>query len=375
MDEQARQQVTPTSQSGGLGPLGWIALLFVGGIVCAWLGNVLSDNPEPPQPANSLHGSADPAAMNARIDRLLSESDASMLHDHSFVTRAGLAVGALCLACLVVTSIYVVRKRKAGVPVPSTLRTLLMIALLALPAIVITCYMSIEEESLLHSGAILQSLQNDNTWPKTVPRGTRVSVDIPVSMQSFFGYYEGESVTVDRAVALLSSGDRVSVTLDSPNIGSGGRKPGKTDLIPLMENVKPAVGLTVPDSPQIEGAVISFAAAGVLKTVPRGEREPVGRESFDSYTMFRVARDSEVKFRNDYEKLSGNLGRLHWLSWPTAGLVFIGIFFCTPSECKSCKKRINVVRLYDGHLCPQCFNAKKGDSKASEDKTASQNGK
>ena len=128
--------------------------------------------------------------------------------------------------------------------------------------------------------------------------------------------------------------------------------------------------MTVPDVQQLEGGIIEFAASGVIRVIADGEREALSPERFDTHTTFRVARGREVEFKAKYDQLSRQLSQYYWLSFPSAGIIIMGILLFTPGECRSCKRSINRLKLHDGHLCPDCDKSKKGDVKASADNTA-----
>jgi len=293
--------------------------------------------------------------MNKHIETLLSAGGAALAHDHSLANTLWIIVVGVCLLSLGSAFMYIQRMRSR--PVPSGWRTAGVILLLGLPPVVITSAISIKEDNLFQASLILQGLENANTHPGVVARGKRVGVTIPVTMQSFFGYHESESFALQSSVALLPDGSRVPIKLDNPTMGAGGRKPGKTDLIPLMEDVKPRATFTIPDDPQLEGAIIEVVTSGTLNILPQSHPDAFASQDYTSSTTFRVATDKEAQLASEYAQISGNISNVGWLSWPSFVAIIAGIIFGTPGACKKCLRKVNRMKLFDGHLCRECFNS------------------
>jgi hypothetical protein len=174
-------------------------------------------------------------------------------------------------------------------------------------------------------------LSNENTSPHVVSPGTRVKVEIPVSMQSFFGYHEVSRFSLDGSQALLPDGSREPIELGDPGMSSGGRKPGKTDLIPLMEMVEPRASVTVPADPRLRGAIIGISVSGTLDLIPEGSRQVSMSKDYQAAATFRVAREAEVEFSGNYLLVSERLSTNVYMSFIVAALVLLGILIFSPS--------------------------------------------
>ena len=346
----------PSSSGPSIGQAliwGFVAAAFGG--LFAWIGKLLSSSPQAPPTVDPLHGLSSPAEMNKHIDTLLSAGGAALAHDHSLANTLWIIVVGVCLVSLASAFIYIQRMRSR--PVPSGWRTAGVILLLGLPPVVITSAISIKKDGLFQAGLILQGLENENTRPGVVSRGKEVGVTIPVAMQSFFGYHQSVSFALRSSVALLPDGSRVPVKLDNPAMGVGGRKPGSTDVIPLMEDVKPKATFTIPDDPRLDGAIIKVATSGTLNILPQSHPDAFSSEDYTASTRFRVATEKEVQFASEYSQISDNISNVGWLSWPSLVAVIAGIILGTPGACKKCLKKVNRMKIFDGHLCRECFNS------------------
>jgi len=360
------QPDTPKRPSGGGPTIGqafvWGCMAAVITAVGAVLGKLLSSAPQAPVPVDSLHGLSNPAEMNQHIEALLAAGGAALAHDHSLAGKFQVLVVALCVLCLLAAMLYILRLR--GRLIPSRGRTAGVILLLALPPVVATVAISIREDALFQARPILQVLENENTRPRVVRRGEKAGVRIPVTMQSFFGYHESETFSLTSSVARLPDGNRIPVTLGNPTMAPGGRKPGKTDVIPLMEDVTPMAEFTIPDDPKLSGAVIEVAASGILRILPAEHPDAFTRRAYTASTTFRVATDKEVQFAGEYAQISEDMRMLNAFSWPSFAAIVIGIFFATPVVCVKCMKRVNRFKLYEGRLCWECSQKDKAGKAA-----------
>jgi hypothetical protein len=231
-----------------------------------------------------------------------------------------------------------------------------LILILALPPIIITIGTSFMEDRFLQAPSISEALRNENTRPPVVRRGTTVTVVVPLTLQSFFGYHLCRSIKLDRVVASLANGEEVPVTLTDVRCDDGGRKPGKTDVIPLMENVRLRLLFTLPDDPTLRGAVIGMVLSGDLWLIPQGSKEPTSTRHFDAEMHFRVARDEEADFQESYDTLSATLYRYNWLSFLTAGLVILAIIFLSPWVCIFCGGPVLGVKFKNVSVCRKCYD-------------------
>jgi hypothetical protein len=120
----------------------------------------------------------------------------------------------------------------------------------------------------------------------------------------------------------------------------------------------------VGEDPQLGGAIIEVAASGTLGILPQENPNVLTPSEYSGSTSFRVATDKEVMFADGYTQISNSVDNLGWLSWPTFVAVIAGIFFATPSACRKCMKIVNRMRIYNGHLCRECFDKDKADKAA-----------
>jgi hypothetical protein len=234
-------------------------------------------------------------------------------------------------------------------------RTVLLLLTLSVPVIAITVTVSFLKDRLLHGSGISKALRNENTRPPVVGTGTMVEVEVPTKLQSFFGYHESRSFKVKHVVATLPTGEQVPLTLNDARLRDGGRKPGMTDIIPLMENVELRLQFNVPDDSKLRGAVIDLAFSGSLGLIPSGSKTPIARGDYEAAARFRIARDQETEFQSSYDALSSKLNRNNWFSFTSAGLAILAITFFSPWFCRKCRGRVFAFGIMDGHLCKKCF--------------------
>jgi hypothetical protein len=332
---------------------GFMAAAF--GSLFAFIGSLLSEKPVLPPAADTLHGASTPAEMNRLVDTLLSTGKTAIEHDTALVSKMGIAVIALC-TLIVISTVWLVLRRRQTHRAPAPMwRTVLLILMLAVPPVVITVGACIKEDSLFQSFGISQALRNENTRPPVVRKGTTVEVLIPITLQSRFGYHLCNSFEVKRVMATLPSGAQVPLTLADAHLNDGGRKPDKTDFIPVMENVTLRLQFTVPDDPKLCGAVIDLAVSGSLNLIPSGSKEPTGSGHFYTTARFRVARDQEADFQTAYDALSSKLARYNWFSFPSAGFAILWISVFSPWICTKCRGRVIGFKNKDAHLCTNCL--------------------
>ncbi|MFH0783664.1 MAG: hypothetical protein V2B20_17155 [Pseudomonadota bacterium] len=332
----------------------WGIMAAAFGTLFAFIGSLLSETPALPPATDSLHGASTPAEMNRIVDTLLSAGQSAIGHDSALASKLGIAIIALC-ALIIGTAVWVVvRRHRFQSPPTPRWRTVLLLLLLVVPVIAISVGACFMKGRLLRSSSISQALCNENTRPPAVRKGSMVEVAIPITLQSFFGYHDSHSLKVGRVVATLPSGEQVPLTLTDARLRDGGRKPGKTDFIPVMENVKLRLQFTVPDDPRLCGALIDLAVSGSLGLIPSGSKQPVGRGNFDTTARFRVARDQEADFQTSYDAVSSKITGFNWFSFPSAGFAFIAITFFSPWLCRKCQGRVSAFKIRDGHLCPKC---------------------
>jgi hypothetical protein len=334
---------------------GFMAAAF--GSLFAFIGKQLSDAPSVPPATDALHGASDPAEMNRIVDNILAAATPALGHDRFLVMKLGIAIIVLC-ALIVVATLWIIRRRHLAPHTPVHVpRTVFLILILAVPVTAITVGASAMQDRLLESSGISESLRNQNTDPPVVRVGSPVTITMPVSLQSFFAYYECKSFTITSATATLPSGETISVALTNAKIDNGGSKPGTTDVIPTMENVKVYLNCVVPNDSRLGGAVVELSVAGSLRLIPSTSHDPIESGDFDTTVNFRVARDKEAGFQTSYDSLS--LGRYNWFSFPAAAFAIIGIVLFSPWTCRQCRGRVSAFKIMDGHLCPTCFKERK----------------
>lgn len=336
---------------------GFIAAAF--GSLFAFIGSLLSDKPVLPPAADTLHGASTPAEMNRVVDALLSAGKTAIDHDSTLMSKMDIGIILLCMLVVASTVYIIIRRHKPQQTSVPVWRTVLLIALLAVPPVVITVGACFMKDTLLHTSGISLALRNENTRPAVVRKGANVTVVIPTTLQSFFGYHESNSLKVNRAIATYPSGDQIPVTLIGVHIDDGGRKPGKTDIIPLMENVILRLQFTVPDDAKLGGAVIDLAVTGSLRLIPSGSKTPTARGDFDTTARFRVARDKEADFQSSHDALSSRVTRYNWFSFLSAAFAILGLTFFSPWTCRKCCGRVSAFKIKDDHLCPTCFEEQK----------------
>ncbi|MCD4779836.1 MAG: hypothetical protein K8S27_04720 [Candidatus Omnitrophica bacterium] len=333
----------------------WGFMVAAFGSLFAFIGSLISDKPVLPPAADTLHGASTPAEMNRVVDTLLSVGNLAIEHDSALVLKLGFTIIALCVLTVIATVWIVTHRRQLQRALVPTWHTVLLILMLAVPPIIITVGACFMKGSLFQSSEISHALQNENTRPPVVRKGAMVTVLIPTTLQSFFAYHKCDSFKIEHAMAALPSGERIPVTLADARFNDGGRKPGSTDFIPLMENVKLRLQFTLPDDPELYGAVIDLGVSGSLNLIPSSSKEPTDRENFDMTARFRVARDQEADFQEDYDALTSRVTRYNWFSFPSAGFAILGIIFFSPWMCRKCRGRVSAFKIREDHLCPKCF--------------------
>ena len=350
----------------------WGFLIGAFGSLFLWLGNIISGAPEPIPVTDPLHGAAGPAEMNQKLDALLAMSAQAITHDSGLAKNLGILIAALCALSLFGAFFTFSKCGRQEQPVPSTWRTVLVILVLALPPVLATCTVMIKKSSLLQASPILQSMANENTTPAVVGSGEEVSIGFPLQVRSNRSYYEDAVLNIDKAIAQTVDGQTIPVTFTAPQTSGGGDKPGKTDIIPVWENVKIHATMKIPDDPKLSGAIIQLSSSGSALILPEGSPNTLSHINFTSAATFRVARDKEQQLRNQFDKIAATLSSYNYWSWPSAAVVFIAIMFLTPSACKRCKKKLNVFKLNDGHLCGVCFEAAKKEKESRDSASSTQ---
>ena len=207
---------------------GFLAAAF--GSLLAWLGKLLSDNPYPPPPVDSLHGLPTPIEMDKQIDIMLAGAQAALGHDQNLVGALGFIIVGACLLSLIGALFYILGTRRSSQPSVSGRRKFLVICGLIIVPIATSSGLKIIEDRLFHARPVAHSFSNVNTWPEVVPPGARVDVRIPVSMQSFKGHYEVKSFSLTSSMANLSDGNRVPIKLANPDMKGedASKRPDKT---------------------------------------------------------------------------------------------------------------------------------------------------
>jgi hypothetical protein len=342
------------------------------GSVFAWLGKLISGAPEPIPVIDPLRGATSPAEMNQKLDALLAMSAQAITHDSALAKNLGILVAVLCALSLTCTLCYVLKMRRKEQPVPPTWRTILVILVLALVPVLATCTVMIKESTLLQASPVLQSMANENTTPAVVSPGEEVSIGFPLQVRSNRSYYEEAVLNIEKALAQTVDGQTIPVVFTAPKTSGGGSKPGKTDFIPVWENVKIHATMKIPDDPKLSGAIIQLSSSGSALILPEGSPNTLSRINFTSAATFRVAREKEQQFKTQFDKVTATLSSYNYWSWPSAAVVFIAIMFLTPSACKRCKKKLNVFKLMDGHLCGVCFEAVKKEKESRDPASSTQ---
>jgi len=366
MTNNSPNQNPPSSGPTMIQALIWGFMAAAFGSLFAFIGSLLSDKPVMPPSADTLHGASTPAEMNRLVDTLLLAGKTAIEHDSALVSKMGIAIIAMCTLIVISTVWLVLRRRQPHCAPAPMWRTVLLILILAVPPIVITVGTCFKEDSLFQSSVISQTLRNENTRPPVVRKGKTVVVLIPITLQSRFGYHLCNTFQVERVMATLPSGDQVPITLAHARLNDGGRKPDKTDIIPLMENVNLRLQFTVPDDPKLCGAVIDLAVSGSLNLIPSGSKEPIVSGNFDTTARFRVARDQEADFQTAYDALSSKLARYNWFSFCSAGFVILWISFLSPWICTKCRGQVIGFKNKDAHLCPTCLEERKEDAETAK---------
>jgi hypothetical protein len=347
--------------------VGLVAFTAIAALVASILQNPffqLSEKPELPPATDSLHGAASPAEMNRIVDGLLAVGSSAIGQDSSLASQMRIGVMILC-ALIVVTAVWiVVRRRRTSCPPTPVWRTVLLILTLTVPVPALTVTTSLMQGRLLQSSGILKALRNENTRPPIVREGTMVEVEIPTTLQSVYGYHECTSLKMNRAVATLPSGEEVPLSLTDAHLSDGGSKPGKSDFITFMENVKLRLQFNVPNDPRLCGTLIDMSATGSLRLIPSGSKEPINRGDFDTTARFRVARNQEADFQASHDAVSSKITGLNWFSFLSAGFAFIAITFFSPWLCRKCHGRVSAFKIRDGHLCPKCSDEQQRDAEA-----------
>ena len=331
---------------------GFVVAAF--GTLFTFIGSLLSGEPALPPATDSLHGASTPAEMNRIVDTLLLGAQSAISHDSALASKMGTAIITLSALVIGTSVLVVVRRRRPQCRPAPTWRTVLLVLMLVVPVIAISVGVCFMKGRLLQSSSISKALSNENTSPSAVRIGSIVEITIPITLQSFFGYYDSRSLNVKRVVATLPSGEQVPLALNDAVLRNGDRKPGKTDPIPIMENVKLRLQFTVPDDPRLCGSLIDLAVSGSLSFIPSGSREPTASGDFDTSARFRVARDQEADFQASYIAVSSKLSSFNWFSFPSAVFALIAITFFSPWLCRRCKGRISLSNIYVGHLCAKC---------------------
>jgi hypothetical protein len=334
MSDERQPPVTQRSSSTPTIPQAfvWGLLAAALGSLLAWLGKLLSENPQPPSVVDSLHGLSTPVEMNKYIDALLAAGQATLGHDEGLATRLGFIVVGACLLSLFGALLYVLQMRQNNRAALPSRRTFIVICGLAIVPIALACGLKLMKNRLFHAALVVQEFSNANTSPPVVSPGTRVCVDLPVSMQSFRGYNEVESFSLSSSVASLSNGGRIPIELGSPEmIGDNpDQKPGVTDIIPAMLNVGPRASVTVPSDPQLSGAIVDMSASGTLRIML--QNRVMSPRSFEASATFRVARDKEVQFKTQFDRVSGRLTSYVFMSLVVAALVTFGTLILIPKR-------------------------------------------
>ena len=336
--------------------------IFIGtGIIAAataffgFIGKLLSDKPIALSVHDTFQGNSTPGAMKAQIDAILATGESALRHDNILATTLSLMVFLVTAASFVLLIRYIKKMRGKNQPVPPKHRTVTVICILALIPIVFAVGVWMKKDSLFHAAPILESFKNVNTSPEVVRPGENVRVTIPVSIQSFFSYYESKQFNIIKSVAYIDDGQQLPVELIAPSMGSGGSVPGKTDFIPVMENLEPKVSFTIPNDPQFDGAIIEFICSGTLETIS-SNRNFVDQD-YNATTSFRLARAKEMEFANSYNAACIKITQHNDLAFYNALLVFLGIIFLTPGMCSRCENKYKRIVLLnrDDYVCPTCF--------------------
>lgn len=256
---------------------------------------------------DSLHGSSTPAQMNTYIDTLLATGQDAFSHDQSLTNMLGVIVASACLLSLIGARSYARWMRKGKHIGSERWRTALVTGLLAIVPVALAFGVKLREDTFLNTPYVVRAFSNSNTSPQVASPGTKVWLDIPVSMQSFYGYYEVNAISISNSYANLSNGSRIPVELGKPEIWKKENKPNATDFITVMENVVLRAAFAVPADPQLKGALIAFSASGNLSIIPQGRGTTMYPRPFQTSTTFRVARDNEVQFAKDVDGLTSRL--------------------------------------------------------------------
>lgn len=293
------------------------------GSLAAWLGSVLSEElPATLPTVDALDGAGSPAELNARIDTVLEAGSKLLEHDAGAASLSLWIVIAVAVLALGGAICYVVRQRTRG-RVPSGMEKTFVGVSLSAASVGLGVLLVTSQDAVLHSLPVVDLIGNSNTRPAVASRGESVWVELPVSMQSFFGYHTVPSHRLERAEIQLVDGSRRGIDLGETMMTEGGREPGATDFIPVMEQVEPDVRVSIPDQDELEGALLSVAVSGQLRLIPDRSKRLSSPRRFQAESTFRIARSHEVEFTEKFASIDSNLGVAMFIAFASSVVILL----------------------------------------------------
>jgi hypothetical protein len=304
-------------------PLIFLALLGLVSSVMTMLGTILLGNPAPslPPPVDSLHGKSTLAEMNAYTEQLLAAGKVALVHDQRLLDRYTIIVVISFILSIVCAAVYIqyLRRSRHGIKVPLLVK-LFFWSVVVIPPLT-ACGMKLSKGHIFQTSVILADLSNPNTEPGIVLPGQTVTFEVPTTLQSLYGNYEGKSVSIDRCDAQLIDDSVIHLECTNPKFTSSHHE--DSHFYVEMRYITPQVEITLPMNNQLYGALITSSISGRAEIqVDQQERST---SPFEGSTTFRLSNANEGQFYLDCERMSGWLTKYLVISLITSAGIILGV--------------------------------------------------